>query len=160
MIRLRPVTPEDTLFLRKVYATTRAEEMAVTQWPAAAKAAFLDSQFDLQQAAYRSSFPDADFSLILFDGVPAGRLYVSREPECIRLVDISLLPAWRGLGHGSALIRDLLDEAERTGRPVDAHVERFNRARRLYARLGFAVVEDLGAYLRIEWRPTQPNTAS
>ncbi len=62
------------------------------------------------------------------------------------LVDISLLPEARGSGLGTAILKDLV--AAETG-PVQLHVERTNRARRLYERLGFEVVETQPIYLRM-----------
>ena len=80
-----------------------------------------------------------------------GRLIVDRRPGDIRIVDISLVPEARGAGVGSRLIGDLLEEARATDRIVSIHVEVHNRAAELYARLGFAVAEDLGVYRRMEW---------
>ena len=82
---------------------------------------------------------------------PIGRLYVDRRTEEIRIIDIALLPEYRGKGVGSKLIRALLDEAEQERMPVRIHVERFNPALRLYRRLGFKVVEDEGVYYLMEW---------
>ncbi len=65
-------------------------------------------------------------------------------------MDITLAPAFRGLGIGSQLVRDLMDE----GRPVTLHVEAFNPARALYERLGFTAAQDeRGAYLSMVWTP-------
>jgi ribosomal protein S18 acetylase RimI-like enzyme len=51
------------------------------------------------------------------------------------------------------LIKDLLTEAERAGKPVSLHVAKDNRARRLYERLGFETLEDTGIYFKMESRP-------
>ena len=48
---------------------------------------------------------------------------------------------------------DLLDEAAGAGLPVNIHVERMNRALRLYRRLGFVEIEDQGVYLLMRWSP-------
>jgi ribosomal protein S18 acetylase RimI-like enzyme len=91
--------------------------------------------------------------VVLVDGEPAGRLYVRRGDREIRIVDIALLPERRGNGIGTSLLRDLLAEADATGKSVTIHVERFNPALRLYERLGFAVAEDKGVYLFLERLP-------
>ena len=78
----------------------------------------------------------------------------------IRIVDIALLPEHRGGGVGTALLRDLLAEADAAGKRVTIHVERFNPALRLYERLGFSVAEDKGVYLLLERPPGYVNTAS
>jgi predicted GNAT family acetyltransferase len=68
-------------------------------------------------------------------------------------VDIALVPEFRNAGIGTALLRDLLAEGAAAGKRVSIHVERFNPALRLYARLGFRQVEDKGVYLLLEWTP-------
>jgi ribosomal protein S18 acetylase RimI-like enzyme len=78
---------------------------------------------------------------------------VHRGESEIRIVDIALLPDYRGNGIGTALLRDLFSEADAAGKTVTIHVERFNPALRLYERLGFSVAEDKGVYLFLERRP-------
>ena len=80
-----------------------------------------------------------------------GRLYVARWEKEIRIVDITVLPEFRGSGIGTELLRDLQDEARTAGKSLTIHVERFNRALELYQRLGFKQVEDKGVYLLLEW---------
>src|SRR4051794_36072302 len=85
---LRPITPEDEPFLYAVYASTRAEEMALVDWDEGQKAAFVQMQFTAQDRYYHEHYADAAFQVILCDGVPAGRLYVDRSPAEITIVDI------------------------------------------------------------------------
>jgi ribosomal protein S18 acetylase RimI-like enzyme len=144
---LRQAEPGDREFLYRVYASTRAEELAVVPWDDSEKDAFLRAQFDAQDRWYREHYAGASFDVVLIDGEPAGRLYVYRSAAEIRIVDIALLPERRGRGVGTALLRDLLAEADAAGKRVTIHVERFNPALRLYERLGFAVAEDKGVYL-------------
>ncbi|TMK94470.1 MAG: GNAT family N-acetyltransferase [Actinobacteria bacterium] len=152
-IELRPVEPGDREFLLRVYASTRAEELAAVPWDDAQKDAFLRSQFDAQDAWWREHYAGASFDVVLVDGEAAGRLYVHRGPSEIRIVDIALLPEHRGSGVGTSLLRDLLAEADASGKSVTIHVERMNLALRLYERLGFAVAEDKGVYLFLERPP-------
>jgi ribosomal protein S18 acetylase RimI-like enzyme len=154
MLTFRPITPDDLPFLLRVYGSTREEEMAmVVDWTPEQKAAFVRSQFEAQHGWYQDHYQGARFDVILVDGVPAGRLYVHRRESEIRLVDITLLPEFRGGGTGSALLRDLLAEGEAAGKRVTIHVEVFNPAMRLYERLGFLPVEERGPYRLMEWRP-------
>lgn len=162
-VTLRPVAPGDEAFLRRVYGSTRAEELALTDWDDARKEAFVAMQFAAQGRYYAEHYAGANFQVILADGEPAGRLYVARLPDTLRIVDIALLPEHRNRGIGTALLRDLLATGARDGLPVSIHVERFNPALRLYHRLGFRAVADRGVYLLLEWRPdaasnTEPNT--
>ena len=152
---LRAALPSDRELLFRVYASTRAEELSVTGWSDAVKDAFLRSQFDAQDHYYHEVYPDATFDVILADQVPVGRLYVARGPHDVRIVDISLLPAHRGHGIGTAIVHAMLEAAAAAGRSVSVHVELENRARRLYDRMGFRLVETHGIYVLME-RPLIP----
>jgi ribosomal protein S18 acetylase RimI-like enzyme len=152
-IALKAIGPADEGFLYEVYASTRAEELAPVPWSAEQKAAFLLQQFTAQHRHYQDNYTGARFEIIVRDGEPAGRLYVARWPNEIRIVDISLLPAHRNAGIGSSLLRELLDEGAATGKSVSIHVERMNPAMRLYRRLGFAEIADKGVYALMEWSP-------
>ena len=146
---VEPAADQELLF--RIYASTRAEELAPVPWTEAQKEAFLRMQFRAQSLDYAANYPDAEFLIILRDGVPAGRLYLDRRADELRIVDIALLPEHRGAGLGGAILRDLLAEAAAAGKPVRIHVERFNPALRLYERLGFRRTADLGVYYLMEW---------
>jgi ribosomal protein S18 acetylase RimI-like enzyme len=152
-IDLRPAVPEDRAFLRAVYGSTRTEELERTDWTDAQKKTFLDHQFAAQDAYYREHYEGATYDVIVVDGWPGGRLYMARWPEEIRIMDIALLPTARGKGVGSALLRELLEEASASGKRVTIHVEHENPAMRLYERLGFRRVEDRPPYVLMEWLP-------
>jgi ribosomal protein S18 acetylase RimI-like enzyme len=148
---LRPVTPEDEPFLARLYASTREQELAQTNWSSEQKAIFCRMQFNAQTADYERNYPDASFQIIKRDGVAAGRLLVLREDEKIHVIDIALLPEHRGAGIGTKFLRELQEEAKAVGKKLSIHVEQFNPARRLYERLGFQQVEEKGVYLLMEW---------
>lgn len=152
---LRPMTGADMPFLYEVYAGTRAEELSQVPWSDEEIQAFLDMQFRAQHAHYQKTFPEAAYQIIEQAGEPIGRLYLDRRPDEIRIIDIALLPEWRGGGIGGALMRQILDEAALAGRPVRIHVERNNPAMSLYGRLGFRKVENRGVYWLMEWLPGQ-----
>jgi ribosomal protein S18 acetylase RimI-like enzyme len=154
-VTLRPSGPRDRELLYRVYASTRAEELANVPWHDDAKDGFLRAQFDAQDRWWREHYAGALFDVVLVDGEPAGRLYVYANEDEIRIVDIALLPEHRGRGIGSALLAGVLAD----GRRVTIHVERMNPALRLYERLGFELAEDRGVYLFLE-RPAYVNTAS
>jgi ribosomal protein S18 acetylase RimI-like enzyme len=149
-LTLRPATDGDREFLVGVYASTRLAELAVTGWSGAEIDAFLRMQFDHQDRHYAVAFAEAERSVIEVDGRPAGRLYVDRRPDEIRVVDIALLPEFRGRGVGGSLLGELAEEASASGRPIRIHVERENPAMSLYLRLGFVQVDDEGEYLLME----------
>lgn len=144
--------PEDQNFLAEVYADSRAGEMARTGWPADEVAAFLRSQFDLQDAQYRRLYPGAEFLVVESGGVRAGRLYLCQFADRLQLMDIALLHPYRGKGIGTALMRQVQQRAEGLGLPVRLYVERDNPARRLHVRLGFRPIGEHGLYELMEWQ--------
>jgi ribosomal protein S18 acetylase RimI-like enzyme len=152
-VTTRPATEADLPFFARVYAGTRAEELAVVPFSDDERAAFLAQQFAAQTAHYATYYADAAFDVIVIDGEDAGRLIVHRGADDLRIVDIALLPAFRATGAGTALLRELLDEAAAGGVKASIHVERENPARSLYERLGFERVSDHGIYLKMERSP-------
>ena len=159
-VTLRPVQAGDEPFLLRVYAGTRAEELAPVPWTAEQKAAFMAQQFAAQTVHYEQHYAGMNADVIMIDDVPAGRLLVDRRDDAILIVDISLVPEHRGRGAGSVLVREVLAEATAAAKRVVIHVERFNRALRLYERLGFRVVGEHGVYLRMEWEPASRDTTT
>jgi ribosomal protein S18 acetylase RimI-like enzyme len=151
-VALRPATQADREFLIGVYGSVRAEELVQVAWTDTQQDAFVRMQFDVQDRQYRAANPDASFDVVEVDGRPAGRLYVDRRVDDIRIVEIALLPELRGRGIGSRLIRGLLDEAADSGRRVSLHVEVHNRAADLYTRLGFVPVAERGVHRLMEWK--------
>jgi ribosomal protein S18 acetylase RimI-like enzyme len=154
-VTLRPAMDPDEPFLAAVYFSTRVDELAPLPWSDEQKLAFLTQQHRAQHFHYHTYYDNAVFLVILVDGVPAGRLYLWRRPNQIQLVDIALLPQYRNSGIGTALVRDLVESADRAGLPIELHVEGHNPAMRLYERFGFQKVEDEGVYWRM-LRPPAP----
>jgi GNAT superfamily N-acetyltransferase len=151
---LRPERPDDREFVCGLYASTREVELQQVDWTPDQKAAFCRMQFEAQAAHYAHHYFDASFDIVERGGESIGRLYVYRGDRDIRIVDIVLTAAVRGLGIGTALIEQIKDEALRTGKSVSIHVERFNPALRLYRRLGFETVGEHGVYDLMRWMPT------
>ena len=157
---LRRVTAADDDFLLSVYFSTRAEELAQAEWQEGQKEAFIKWQFDLQRGEYDSRFPDAQYYVILLDDQPAGRIWIGQDDEQIRLLDIALLPEFQNRGAGTYLLRELIAKAAKSGKILRHMVFVLNNdAHRFYERLGFVIIEDLGAYKHMEWRPEPPAAA-
>ena len=155
-VELRPVLESDNEFLLSVYATTRADELAQVEWIEGQKEMFLGWQFDLQRQEYDTRFPDADYRLIVIDQQPAGRIWVGSDDEQIRLLDIALLPEFQNRGVGTVLLERLKSDAQSAGKALRHMVFVLNNnADRFYERLGFEMIEDLGAYKHMEWRPKE-----
>ena len=152
-LTLRDVTPADDSFLFRVYADSRREELDRVAWTDEERHAFLASQFAAQYRYYREHYDGATYYVVLADGQPVGRLFVARSPEEIRIMDIAVLTERRGLGIGTRLLRTICDEGDSVGARIGIHVEKQNRARGLYRRLGFEERENRGVYLYLVREP-------
>jgi len=156
-ITVREAREEDEPLLRKVYASTREQELALVAWSDEQREAFLRMQFDAQHFHYHSKFPEASYRVILHEAEPIGRVYVLRLEEGLRILDITLLPQYRSAGFGTKLIKEILEEADQTGKAVNIWVEHFNRSRGLFERLGFAKVQEDGVNWLLEYRSKAVN---
>ena len=154
-ITFRPINDADLPFLAELYVSTRTAELAPVPWPEETKRAFLLDQFAKQHDHYQQHYQGADYWLVESQAAPVGRVYVYRSPGEIRLVDIALLPQQRGHGLGTALLAELVDEADRHGARITLHVEADNPVKRLYQRLGFVLIEPRGPYEFLS-RPSSP----
>lgn len=154
-LSLHPVTDADSSVLCEIYASTRETEMNyVPGWSNEQKDAFLRQQFAAQHAYYRQHYKNAFFYLIRHNSNVAGRIYVSPDfmDGSIRIVDITLLPAYRGKGHGESILRDIMSYAKAEKKSITIHVESFNPAMRLYERLGFRLKDRKNeVYHLLEW---------
>jgi len=150
-VTLQPARAEDESFVFQVYASTRIDELAAAGWNEHQQQTFLRMQFQAQDKHYRENYPGAEFYIIQVDGQPAGRLYVHNRDKEIRIMDIALLPAFRGQGTGSILLQTILCQAANTGRTVSIHVEVFNSALLWYEKLGFKKAAEYGPYHLMEW---------
>lgn len=148
-ITTRPLLPTDQEFSYQVYASTRLEELALIPWPDVKKEAFVRMQFEIRDQQYRSEYPEALTEIILCNDVPAGTLITSQTADTLFLVDIALLPHFRGAGIGARILQDL----QAQGKKVILHVLKDNPAQHLYSRLGFVTVAEDSMYLGMEWNP-------
>ncbi len=152
-ISLRPYHEYDRNFLFKLYASTRADEIAPFGWPPAQQEAFLLMQFTAQQRWYAMSYAQAEHHIIEQDGTPIGRMMVSREQPAAVLIDIALMPEYRKKGIGGDLIRQLIEQCNEQKLPLRLQVLRSNPALRLYERLGFIRTAEDQIYIQMERQP-------
>lgn len=154
-VRLRAIRESDSFFLFEVFYFARVDEFQAAGWEPGVLRDFLAHQFRLQHSYYQMAFPQASFQFIEVDGARAGRLYVDRTDRTIHILDLALLPSYRGQGLGGALLGALAAEADATERALRLEVEPHNPARSLYQRMGFRDGEQHDFYLTME-RPPAP----
>lgn len=157
-LTLRPALAADLPFLRDLYRSFRAEELALVPWTAAQKAQFLDDQFRLQHADWTVRYAGADFLVVdrPVARLPLGRLYLDRRGPVWRIIDIGLAPQSRSRGLGRILIEWICSSAADAGaQGVGLAVLATNpRAEALYRRLGFKGAANPGDMRReLVWTP-------
>lgn len=150
----RPQTPSDLPFLALLLSSAREVERDLFPGDPAVWDALMAQQAAAQDHHYRTHYPGATFDILEHEGQPAGRLALCELGDEIRVMDIALLPALRGQGRGTLLLRAVMAQAAARGLAVRLHVEAFNRAGHLYGRLGFMLVQDKGIHKLLEWRPS------
>lgn len=92
------------------------------------------------EARVLSHFDSA--SVVEYEGRPIGLFKVLREPTSWSILQLQLLPEYQGHGLGTALVSQLLADANVARVRTTLHVLKHNPARALYERLGFVVVSE------------------
>src|ERR1700730_16905455 len=105
-----------------------------------------------QRAHFAAHYAPARNAIVVRDGATPqdiGRISLTRHWRKIFLRDIELAAHARNRGLGSAIVAAVLQIARADARRVELLVLHRNPAQQLYARLGFKVVADDGARLRM-----------
>ena len=127
-VGLRPATARDSEFAYGVKKTTLGEYVRqVWGW-----------NEDEQRRLHQERFASQDYQVIVVTGADVGILVLSREPDCMRVNELLVLPEYQGKGIGTACLREVIDDAAGLGLPVRLRVLKVNhRAVEFYRRLGF-----------------------
>jgi ribosomal protein S18 acetylase RimI-like enzyme len=152
-IDFRPVVPGDRDLLLRLYASTRQTEMNMVPWSAEQKNAFIEMQFKAQDMFFREKFADAEFSIILSNGTPAGRLYVVQKTDALHVIDLTVLPSHRELGVGAAVVRRLQDDARAKALPLTIYVDTMSPAIAFFAKRGFTKEREEALNVLMMWKP-------
>ena len=143
---LRASTAADRDFLRDVFASTRTTEFLAAGLDAETTRELLTQQFTMQDTYYRRHFPNGRFDIVVSGEAEVGRLYHDWNSHEACVIDIALLPAYRGAGIGTRLMKAVVAEAAKREIAVSLHVELNNPVRSLYRRLGFEKIGENGVY--------------
>jgi GNAT superfamily N-acetyltransferase len=152
-VKLRPAEIADEPFLMRVYASARAQELALVLWDEGQKQAFVEMQFAAQVQHYRTHYPAAQQLVICADDKPVGRLYLDKRPAEIRILDIAVLSENRKAGIGTLVIGNILNDALAACLPVTIYVESFNPSLQFLERLGFRKIEQDEFNVLMKWSP-------
>jgi ribosomal protein S18 acetylase RimI-like enzyme len=131
MYTLRDGTVGDFDFLYDLHKVTMREYVHATWgW---------DEVF--QRQYFTQQFLQPPLSIVIVDGQPSGSCTIMSRPADEFLMGIELHPRVQRRGIGAAIVREVIARAEARRVPAVLRVLKVNiGARRLYQRLGFAVV--------------------
>lgn len=148
----RPASAEDEGLVYTVFSSTWQDAVAAMPNPALGQH-FLRIQYTAQERRFRTRYPDLERWVMMIGEEPVGRLYLQHSPTALHLVDLTLLPEYRGQGIGRALVAELMAEATEQGVPLRMRLGRTHDAIRQAMRIGFRVVAEDDVETRLEWTP-------
>jgi len=151
VLTLRPTRADDQEFLYRLFSSVHSEKLNQAQLNLAEKNSLIGFMYQAFSRHYSAIGPATDDRIVLMNNECIGRMILLQTHEEIRLADIAILPEYRERGVGSALIGQLQTESLMSNRPVRLQVARFDRALRLYQRLGFYKIDVAEPYLHLEW---------
>jgi len=140
---LRQATAQDKEFAFQTKKAALGEYVAQTQgWDESEQRLLHERRFETQ-----------DFQILRFGDVDAGILSVDRQPDCITVNQLYILPAQQNQGIGSVCMATIFDEAAAAGVPVQLQVLKVNRrALAFYERLQFRKIGECDTHIFMEWR--------
>jgi ribosomal protein S18 acetylase RimI-like enzyme len=135
-VQLRPAREADVDFLYHLHKAAMQDYVAQTWgWDEAWQQQYVYQHFDPSMC-----------QIIVAEGHDVGVLSVVSDAEVVYLRNIAVLPTYQGRGIGTHLITALLDEADRSSKRLTLQVLKVNRARHLYARLGFTITGETATH--------------
>ena len=140
----RPATEEDTELARGIHhaALRDVVERQFGHWDDVA-----------QDRYFEGDWREAQFEMILADGVPCGYVCIEDRAADVHLREIVIAPEFQGRGIGTAIVREVIERARNRGVPARLGALHQNRALALYRRLGFRDVGRTDTHIGLEWRP-------
>ncbi len=157
-VRMRSSVAEDSGFLLELYASASQDELDTIGWNLASQRTFVIMQAQTREWDLLRRHPHLDRLTICVDDVPVGRMLVDISETVVHLVDVCLLPAWRGRGIGTRLVQDMLEEAVIAQLPVKVRVPKDSRVAAACERVNFTDPLDCGTEWLLTWTP--PDTDS
>lgn len=153
-LSLRPSQPSDAVFIESLHRSTR-EDLRMIDGSEDFIESLIDMQFHAQSRGYGEQFPNAMYFVIEKLGERVGRVTIDFGSNEIRLVDIAFIPAARGHGYGTHVLKALQMAAGKAAAPLVLSVLHVNlAARQLYERLGFRVSNIGPSHAEMTWYPT------
>lgn len=153
MIRTREVITSDETFLFETFISTNINKFLPLALSEERLIELLRMQYEAQKTSYQNRFPQALHEIVILQGLRVGRIMTGIENESLHLIDISLLPNFRGQGYGTQLLRELQSYAMNHKIPITLQVAQENPAKYLYEKCGFKMINNIIPYITMKWEP-------
>lgn len=134
---------EDSEFFMELFGEIKSSELLLDTWPEPLKSQLVGMQYHAFAQSTLSEFPDCIDYLIVCQSEKAGRLQLVKRASGMRVVNISISAAFRGRGIATAILKELITEADNLQIPVFLDVDKTNgQALTIYYKLGFKIAQE------------------
>ena len=143
-LRLRKATADDSEF---AYQTKKASFRQYVE-----KVWGWDE--DEQRQLHERRFASQDFYVIQVSGINVGILAVVRQPDCVKVNQMFIVPEYQSKGIGTACMMRIIEDAAVSKLPVRLQVLKVNnRALAFYQGLGFKSIGESNTHILMERLP-------
>jgi ribosomal protein S18 acetylase RimI-like enzyme len=140
-ILLKEKNENDSEFFMELFSEIKSSELHLDLWPEANRNQLIAMQFHAFEQCMKAEFPNSVDYLIVYQSGKAGRLQLDKNDNGIRIINISLLSAYRDKGLGTKIINGIITEANQKKIPVYLDVDKTNPAVNLYSKMGFSTYQ-------------------
>lgn len=151
LLSYRPAISNDESFIHELTNSVREPQSGIHLGKSEEKNQFYQSLFASRQLFLKEHFPDAVEWIIQLARREIGFFLVKRTKEEIHIIEIVVAQEYRNRGIGSMLLHDLIKESYEKNIPIRTRIPQLNPAIRLFQRLGFRLIGDLGYYRLLEY---------
>lgn len=109
-------------------------------------------QFNAKLSQYRLNYPNHLVYFIYVAEALCGYLLLNKQGNRLTIIDIAIAPSYQGLGIGTWVIRQCEILYPESISVLELSVLKTNRARKLYAKLGFLLMSEDGVYQHMQRR--------
>jgi len=149
----RRARPEDEALRFELFAAEKASELERIGLAEAQYRSLLEMQYRGRALSYAAQYPEVEEWIVCTQaGSGIGRYLLAKTAKGIRLLDLAVLPQWRGRGIGTGVLQELAQRSCVAEVAFSLRVVKGNQATRLYARLGFQVIAEDEISYEMVWQ--------
>jgi ribosomal protein S18 acetylase RimI-like enzyme len=137
----------------ELFGKIKNSELHLNAWPEQVTQQIIAMQFKAFEQSVINIFPENIDYLITYNEKKAGRLQLNKDNQEIRIINISLLAAFRNIGIGSSILQDIIKEANLKNKSTVLEVDKMNPAVNLYFRFGFKIFDENELKYTMKYNP-------